>query len=312
MRMAFLTREDTGAENATDTYAVQLTLPNRGQIRGTVNREPRKVSSILGREQRPLQMRYDLAWRQPNGSTSPWKGVMPIQPSGEYTFAAGSEDRLKIGSSLFGGNIQGKPQQGASSGVSAKLRSYVRWIRGKQVKVTAQHLDPLEFRTLQLAAGPSADMPAATVTGRLDYDYDTGNWYTDRLEFRYSQQGVERVDIFSGSIRWKEDPQRKTNGKGTYELNLRLNDAQSGKTEDAYFATPADEEAFFDVESDIPGVYGSIAYHDTYKAGDAGTDDPTVVRSVAAYQLQMNGLTAAQYGNFLKLWFLIIGPMNDE
>jgi hypothetical protein len=37
-----------------------------------------------------------------------------------------------------------------------------------------------------------------------------------------------------------------------------------------------------------------------------------VVASVVTYQLQGLGVTKTQLINFLKLWLLIVGPVNDE
>ena len=78
-----------------------------------------------------------------------------------------------------------------------------------------------------LAKGPAGIYPRTTVNGNLDYDYETGNWYTNGIRFRYNLNGKDVEDVVTGSIKWIEDPNRATNGKGHYEFNLRFNEAQT-------------------------------------------------------------------------------------
>ena len=74
------------------------------------------------------------------------------------------------------------------------------------------------------AKGPAEIYPHTFVNGRLDYDYETGNWLTDGIRFKYQLNGQDVEDVVTGSIKWVEDPQRASNGKGQYEFNLRFNE----------------------------------------------------------------------------------------
>lgn len=75
-----------------------------------------------------------------------------------------------------------------------------------------------------LAKGPAEIYPRTMVNGRLDYDYETGNWFTDGIKPCTTLDGAEMEDIVTGSIKWIEDPNRASNGKGCYEFNLRFNE----------------------------------------------------------------------------------------
>lgn len=324
MRIQFGSRDGAAEsrDKGSDTYTVSLQSEDRIKIGGVVIREPRVLGRLLGGEKQPLQLRYNLSFRagpRERSSESKLLGVFPIRESGEYELGGGGDNRLRMQPAnsagfdprrlLYSGKIQGKSESQRAGGLQEKLRAYSRWIRGKKVRVTAKHVDPLEFRNLVLGAGPALRDSPVTVNGRLDYDYDTGNWFADDLTLSYQVEGRNIRDTITGSIRWTEDPQRRLNGRGKYEFNLRFNERKDAD-EEAFFAEAQDEEAFFGVDGDVPGVYGSIDYQDFFVSASA--KDPVVARSVVDYNLEMRGLSEQQEMNFLKLWFIIIGPMNDE
>jgi hypothetical protein len=169
--------------------------------------------------------------------------------------------------------------------------------------------DPMRFENLVLAKGPSANYARTTVNGRLDYDYETGNWYTDGITFRYNLDGKDMEDKVSGSIKWVEDPDRKANGKGYYEFNLRFNEDKNKKSgnENAAFEKMSDEDAFFAVDNSIPCLTGRISYVDTFASNP---DLPA--SSKVTFALDANKLTKQQIMNFFKLWMVCVGPTNDE
>ena len=104
------------------------------------------------------------------------------------------------------------------------------------------------------AKAAMASYPRTTVNGNLDYDYETGNYYTNGIRFNYQVNGKDVEDLVTGSIKWVEDANRASNGKGQYEFNLRFNEAKNTKPagEAAAFAKMSDEEAFFAVDNTIP------------------------------------------------------------
>jgi hypothetical protein len=179
------------------------------------------------------------------------------------------------------------------------------------VKVEVKNTDPMRFENIALAAGPAQSYARATVNGNLDYDYETGNYYTNGIRFIYQEGGKETEDVVTGSIKWVEDPNRDSNGKGQYEFNLRWNEAKVTKptTEADAFAGKSDEEAFFAVDNSVPSLTGTIAYEDQMiGSGDKQTPGMSKVK----YTLAANQLTKVQVMNFLKLWLVCVGPTNDE
>ncbi len=170
-------------------------------------------------------------------------------------------------------------------------------------------LGSIEFQKVLLPPGPVAVYRAAVATGNLDYDYDTGNWYTSGLTF---SEGKTR-DVVSGSIKWEEDARRELNGRGKYSFNLRWNEEAHRGTldESAYFQDAADEDLFFAVETGIPTLSGTISYEDSFGAPVDGEQGP-VVASKISYHLRAEDVTKPQLLQFLKLWLLIAGPVNDE
>jgi hypothetical protein len=167
----------------------------------------------------------------------------------------------------------------------------------------------MRFENIILAKGPSNNYPRTTVNGRLDYDYETGNWYTDGIRFTYNLDGKDFEDVVTGSIKWVEDPDRKANGKGYYEFNLRFNEEKNKKAgnEGAAFEKMSDEDAFFAVDNSIPCLTGRISYLDTFSSNP---DLPA--SSKVTFALDANKLTKQQAMNFFKLWMVCVGPTNDE
>ena len=121
-------------------------------------------------------------------------------------------------------------------------------------------MTPCAFENIVFAKGPSENYPRTSVNGRLDYDYETGNWFTDGIRLRATIDGKETEDVITGSIKWVQDSDRATNGKGYYEFNLRFNEDKNktASTEGAAFEKLSDEEAFFAVDHSIPCLTGKV------------------------------------------------------
>lgn len=313
------------AENTKDTYNFTLSVAKTTEFSGSITRQPRLFSKVLGREKQPAQLQYDvtLTVRNPNDLTQKrnvgkWVGMVPIDEKGTYRLdgggAVGSPLRMAIdtvGSSQgftenFGGQLVGK----ATEKKGLVPYTFSRLIAGKKVNIQVKNSDPMRFDNILLAAGPAKTYPKTSVNGRLDYDYETGNWYTDGIRFRYSLDGKDVEDLVTGSIKWVEDENRDSNGKGRYEFNLRFNEDknQSATTEsDVFQGSTSDEEAFFFVDNSVPSLTGTIDYVDTMIAG---RDVPA--SSKVTFALNANKLTKQQVVNFFKLWMLCVGPTNDE
>lgn len=323
--------EGSPAEGAEDTYTLNLNVAKTTEYAGKVTRKPRLVSKILGREVQPAELVYDIAVavRNPSDltqkkSVGKWVGHVNINEQGVYDFgadnAAASQLRMAIDAvgraqafvGGFGGKIYGKDQTKKGQ-IVEKINEYSRIVKGKTVKVVAKKVDPLRFSGLVLGEGPAQVYPRTMVEGNLDYDYDTGNWYTNGIRFKYAADGKELEDLVTGSIKWVEDPNRETNGKGQYEFNLRFNEEKNKAATDeaAAFSDAQGEDAFFAVDNSVPAMTGTIAFEDTM-IGRGGDEGPTVIGSKVTYNLNANKLTKQQAVNFFKLWMVIVGPTNDE
>lgn len=327
VNIAFNTRTRQAADGkpekgAKDVYEVALTVGKTTEFKGKVERQPLLTSKVLGRTEQPGQLFYslDLAVINPVNMTQrktvgKWVGTVPIDSQGMYELAGADSSKNRISvdaigkapafTDNFGGRLYGKGKK------TEGVMSYVRKIQGKEVKLDVKNVDPMRFENVVLAMGPAQSYPKMSVTGNLDFDYETGNWLTNGIRFHYTLNGQEIDDTVTGSIKWVEDPNRATNGKGQYEFNLRWNEDKNkvASTEADAFKSANDEEAFFAVDNSVPSLTGTIAYVDTM--AKAGGED-TVSASKITYQLDANQLTKQQIMGFIKLWLIGIGPTNDE
>lgn len=319
-------KADSPALGAKDVYKFDLTVAKTTQFTGEVTRQPNLYTSTLARLKQPAQLGFsvDLTVMHPRDVkqkrvVGKWVGTVPIDTaSGAYNLGAGDaegESRLRIDvnaigrapafKDLFQGRLVGKAEK--KEGLAAY--TYRRMVGTKTVEMKIAKVDPMRFEGIELGKGPAESYPRTVVNGRLDYDYETGNWFTDGIRFRYSYEGKEIEDVVTGSIKWVEDANRDTNGKGYYEFNLRFNEEKNKSTtnEAAAFEKMSDEDAFFYVDDTVPSLTGRINYVDTMISG---SDTPA--SSKVTFNLNANKLTKQQIMNFFKLWMLCVGPTNDE
>jgi hypothetical protein len=316
------TLDDKGRpqKGVTDQYSVNLNVAQTTEFKGSIQRLP-TVGGLLGSGQRgQIQYSVDLSVLNPANlsqkkAVGKWVGTVPMGTDGVYAVdgAADSQHRIAVDAigkapaftDKFGGRLVGKGKK------PAHAVTYVRQLAGKQVKVEVKNTDPMRFESLALAQGPAQSYPRTVVNGNLDYDYETGNYYTNGIRFIYQQNGKETEDVVTGSIKWVEDANRASNGKGQYDFNLRFNEGKVTKatTEADAFAGKSDEEAFFAVDNTVPSLTGTISYEDQMIGGG---DKATVAQSKVKYALNANQLTKVQIMNFFKLWLVCVGPTNDE
>jgi hypothetical protein len=319
-------KDGSPAIGAKDTYRFDLTVAKTTQFTGTIHRQPNLYTRTLARRKQDALLTYsaDLAVLKPDDPKQKkvigkWVGTVPIDTAtGAYDLGGGrnGESKLRIAvdtvgrmtgfTDLFGGKLVGKAEK------KDNLAQYTfkRIIGDKTVQIVVKKSDPMSFQNIVLAKGPSENYPRTSVSGRLDYDYETGNWYTSGIHFAYNLDGKDFEDVVTGSIKWVEDPERKTNGKGYYEFNLRFNEEKYKKApgEAAAFEKMSDEDAFFAVDNTIPCLTGRISYVDTM----GGSPDAPPTASKITYDLDANKLTKQQIMNFYKLWMICVGPTNDE
>ena len=315
-------KKGSAAIGAQDKYTFNLNVAKTTEFAGDIVRQPKLYSSVLGRAKQDAKLAYnvniavlnpkDLKQRRNVGK---WVGEVAIDPqTGAFNLGGGASPlRIAIDAvgraasftDRFGGRLIGK----AEKKDSLASATYKRLVGNKTVSITVAKADPMRFEQLELAKGPAEIYPHTFVNGRLDYDYETGNWLTDGIRFKYQLNGQDVEDVVTGSIKWVEDPDRATNGKGRYEFNLRFNEEKNrpASTEANAFENMSGEDAFFAVDNSIPTLTGTIEYVDTLISG--GT---TPSSSKITYHLNANKLTKQQVVNFFKLWMVCVGPTNDE
>ena len=313
---------------AKDIYKLNINVADTTDYSGTITRQPDLFTRVIRSQKQKGQLEYNinLGVRNPRNLdekriVGKWVGTVPINTAtGLYDIAAGAklESALRISVDAigrqpafvdkFGGRMIGKSKK--DEGFTSY--TYKRLIGNKTVELKVTKIDPMSFQDLELAKGPSGNYPRTVVSGRLDFDYETGNWLTEGIKFRYNLEGKEVEDVMTGSIKWVEDENRKSNGKGYYDFNLRFNEAKNkpATTESDAFAKLSDEDAFFAVDNSIPCLTGKVSYVDTFISG--GGEEPTPAKSKITYELNANKLTKTQLGNFFKLWLMGVGPINDE
>ena len=317
--------EGSPALGAKDTYTFHLVVGKTTEYTGKITRQGDLFTKVIKSQKQKAALGFDiaLAVRNPKNidekkNVGKWVGTLPINTTtGVYDIAGGAkgESPLRIAidaigsqqafTDKFGGKLVGKSKK--DEGLASY--TYKRLIGTKTVEIKVEKIDPMRFEDVELGKGPSPNYPHTMVNGRLDYDYETGNWLTDGVKFKYNLNGKDVEDVMTGSVKWVEDENRKSNGKGFYEFNLRFNEGKNkpATTESAAFDKLSDEDAFFVVDDTIPCLTGKVTYVDQFVSG---TDSPA--KSKITYSLNANKLTKTQMVNFFKLWLLGTGPINDE
>lgn len=318
-------KEGSPAMGAKDKYTFQINVVRTTEFSGEITRQPNLYTKTLQRKKQDAQLFYkvDLSVLNPRDmkqkrTVGRWVGTVPIDAaSGAYDLSGGSSKdsalRINIDAvgkapafvDAFAGRLVGKAEKKENLAAS----TYKRLVGNKTVEVVVKKSDPMRFENLVLAKGPAEIYPRTIVNGRLDYDYETGNYFADNIRFKYNLDGTDMEDIVTGTIKWVEDPDRATNGKGYYEFNLRFNEEKNktASAEGAAFEQMSGEDAFFAVDNSVPCLTGRVIYTDTIPAG---SEAPT--SSKVEYKLNANKLTRQQVMNFFKLWLVAIGPTNDE
>ena len=318
-------KDGSPAVGAKDKYSFQISVAKTTEFAGEITRQPKLVTKTIGRNKQDAQLFYkvDLSVLNPNDlkqkrTVGRWVGTVPVDPkTGAFDLAGGSggESAMRINIDAVGkapafvDNFAGKLVGKAEKKETLVSSTYKRLIAGKTVEVVVKKSDPMRFENLVLAKGPAETYPRTVVNGRLDYDYETGNYFADNIRMRYSLDGQDYEDIVTGTIKWVEDPDRESNGKGYYDFNLRFNEEKNKSTtgESAAFEELSGEDAFFAVDNSIPCLTGRVSYVDVIPAGG---ELPT--SSKVTYNLNANKLTKQQVMNFFKLWLVAVGPTNDE
>lgn len=306
---------DKPKAGVTDVYTMNVMVANSAVFKGSIQHLPFVSNTLAKNQLGRLTYELDLDVVNPNNVAQTRNigrifGFAPIDEKNIYRFTDGSVKVAVFGmgaakgfESKFNGLALGKPP--ANSGFSKIKQDAVRLVSGKGGAITLTKYDKMSFENHTLPAGPVQIYPETTVNGSLFYDYGRSAWHFHNVTLTYSFDGRRNVDILTGSIRWIEHPNRKANGEGRYEVDIRVNEPLPA--EGAVFAATTDESAFFAADDSNPALTGGMFYKDSVTPGG------NVVASNVQIDLKSNRLTKQQVMNLAKLLILSgIVPINAE
>jgi hypothetical protein len=314
MNIQFATRGANKTVNSVDTYNLDVNIANSAVFKGTIVAKPVVKQMMSANKMGKLTYSLDALVVNPNNPLQTKDvgrvfGEVPVDDKNVYRFEDGfvKISILPIGQakgfeSRFSGIAIGKPP--AVSGVAKIKQDTMRLVSGKGGAVTLKNYDVMRFQNVVLAAGPVQIYPEVTVAGDMVYDYDRSIWYFKNVTFTYGINGVRLYDTLTGTIRWIEDANRKTNGQGHYDFDVRVNEPPPN--ENAVFAGTSDESSFFTTDDSIAGLTGSISYKDSMNG-------EVVLSSAVKIDLKSNKLNKQQVMCMSKLlFFTMTVPFNAE
>ena len=321
LNIQFDTRTQPGP-GVVDTYTFNVNVSNSAKFVGTIKQTPFLKGSWTSSDQ-VGHLDYDLKAdvvnpRNPAQTRNVGKvyGTVPVSRTNVYDFENGTlktqvfaTGRAPGFDSKFGGQAFGKPPTPEDS-ILAKMKkealSFTKSVNGHAMTIAVTKYDVMKFQNHVLAAGPVPIYGEVTVSGIMVYDYDRSSWYFQHLNVQYWSNGTLVQDVLSGDIRWVEDDNRKVNGIGEYDFDLRINEPPP--SEGAAFAPTTDESAFFATDTSVQGLSGTMKYKDAMISN--GTD---VSASVVDIDLHGTKLTKQQAMYLCKLLlFSTVVPLNAE
>ena len=304
------------AHGVKDVYTVNVNVCNSATFTGTITDLPQLIEGWVSKavtQPRVLTYDIDADLVNPKNPTQVKNvgrlfGTVPITSDGMYHYGQGSlvMDIIPMGqaagfSSQFKGDVQGKPLNRPANWLDTVSLSSISLTRvganGKSTTVVLKKYDKMVYSNTELGAGPAQFYTAVTVSGEMLYDYDKNCWFFNNVSLTYAGH----YDRITGTIRWVE-PSR---GSGEYQFDVRVNEPAPSETA-AFASAPADESAFFETDSTIPSLTGTMKYKDTLR-GD------TTLASAVTIDLKGNGITKVQTMALCKMIiFSAVVPMNAD
>jgi hypothetical protein len=313
-----------------NVYNLNINVSNSALMHGTILDTPQVISGWPNKtikQGRSLQFDISLDIVNPKhpDPTDPksvlnvgrMSGRVPIHSDGTYNYDEGNvtNDILPIRqgsgfSSRYYGVTVGKPLGRPANWMETlnrKAVSLTRSVNGRRVTVVLNKYDKMEFRQNVIGAGPTLNYPVVKVNGEMLYDYIKNCWFLNNVTHEYESNGTVKFDRLTGTIRWIESPERATNGEGEYQFDIRLNEPSVSADTAFQPSKEQDDSAFFDTDSTLPSVTGTMKYKDNL------SKDGTTVSSAVTIDLQGNNITKAQLMNVTKMVLLsAVVPMNDD
>jgi hypothetical protein len=317
-----------GTKGIQDVYDININVANSALFHGKMTDRPQIIDGWINKAVvQPRSLKYDVSCdimnpkntAQVKKDVSKLSGFVNIASSGEYNYNGSLGfsvlDRMAGSDSKFSGVAAGKPLGVRPANWLDTLQrqtiNITRNVNGKTMTVALKKYDKMEFRSLVLAAGPIPLYSDATVNGEMLYDYDKNTWFFNNMSVNYSVtsasgENIIKSDRITGTIRWVEDENRKANGKGEYQFDVRVNEPLVNESAAFAASTTADESAFFSTDTSVPGLSGTMKYQDTLK-GD------TTLASAVAIDLVGNSITKQQLMILNKIIiFISVIPMNSD
>lgn len=327
MNIDYATRIAGKKPGVADTYRFNVNVSNSSKFYGSIVQVPYISGTIGSYGQQNGFLRFDAKTDvlNPKNPTQALNvgtltGDVPVSAQNVYDFDHGNltarvfaRGQAKGFDSSAKGVALGKPPAQAKSLLDRikPAMTFTKQVGGQQQRIVVTKYDIMEFHNHVLPAGPVQIYAESTVNGKAVYGYDRNSWYFDHLIIAYwvtdaNGSQHQQQDSISGDIRWVEDPNRKANGLGEYQFDLRVNEPPPPP--DAVFAAPTDEAAFFSADAAAVGLSGTVKYKDRMTE-----DGESCVASVIAYDLHGNKLTKVQTMNLAKLiLFSLTVPFNAE
>jgi hypothetical protein len=339
MDINFVTKQvAANTKGVQDEYTINLNLGNSILFHGKMTDRPQIIDGWISKAVvQPRSLKYNVSCdimnpkntAQIKHDISELKGFVNINSAGEYDYNGGLGfsvlDRMAGSDSKFSGVAAGHPLTRPSNWLDTLQRETVnitRSVNGKVQTVSLNKYDKMEFRSLVLAAGPTATYQDATVNGEMLYDYDKNTWFFNNMNVSYpiiasDGQSMIKSDRITGTIRWLPDAKRAENGLGYYDFDVRVNEPVVSD----FSAAPAtDDAAFFAADNtSSPGLTGTMKYKDTFDpstvnaAKDPTADNASVTRSAVTINLNSTSITKQQLMILNKIIiFVSVIPMNSN
>jgi len=191
-------------------------------------------------------------------------------------------------------------------------------VNGERVEYKVLKPDPMIFEGLRIPGDDGLRLLPATLRGELTFDYVKSSYLTNNLSFQYG----DTTDLVQGTILWEKDPanylqgrkkgEQVKRGESRYVFKLVFNPAR-GKA--ATGRVVANEKDLIRVSGTMATLTGEVTYWDDGEVVQENDDEEAAISphfSRVRYNLHANRLTPAQVHNFLKMWLLMSGPVNDE
>jgi hypothetical protein len=332
MDIEFGTRRKDAPDDARDKYTVNLRVRTGDDAEvdyaGTIQR--RQTTKPEVDKERNQKFKPDLLQLQIIATMHPLdskgqriegksrhlgtiSGSVILSKEGRYDFRKLEWTSGLGGAVNFEGHVQGK--KGEAGAQQQKEIDFD--VDGERVPFLVKKPDPMVFLGLRIPSDNGLQLPETGLRGELTFDYDKSSYLTNNLAFEYGKT----TDRVQGTILWKKEAEKYTHGKkagqvvekgeSRYVFGLLFNPKKAKEAAQGRLVT--DEIDLLSSSAEASTLTGEVIYWDDGPVDEKdGETFITPHHSKVEYRLHAKRLTLAQVHNFLKMWLLMSGPVNDE